>query len=151
MDISEPMLDPKNNSTASCPPRGGSVARTVGTTVSAAGFPAPVGAVANPARVGRAALAEVVGFRDDLTVLYPLSDLHGVRRGNRVRLVRTTRGSRGPGLLGRVIDAKATRSTASRNRPWATAPRSIAPARSLHPAAHRRAAGHRASARSTAC
>ena len=70
----------------------GSVAQTVGTTVSAAGFPAPVGAVAEIQREsGRPLLAEVVGFRDDLTVLYPLSDLSGVRRGNRVRLVRTTR------------------------------------------------------------
>jgi flagellum-specific ATP synthase len=86
----------------------GSVARTVGTTVSAAGFPAPVGAVAEIQRqAGSPLLAEVVGFRDDLTVLYPLSDLSGVRRGNRVRLLRTTRWLRvGPELLGRVIDAE---------------------------------------------
>ncbi len=86
----------------------GSVARTVGTMVSAAGFPAPVGAVAEIQRQsGAPLLAEVVGFRDDLTVLYPLSDLSGVRRGNRVRLVRTTRWLRvGPELLGRVIDAE---------------------------------------------
>jgi flagellum-specific ATP synthase len=86
----------------------GSVARTVGTTVSAAGFPAPVGAVAEIYRQsGETLFAEVVGFRDDLTVLYPLSDLGGVRRGNRVRLVRTTRWLRvGQDLLGRVIDAE---------------------------------------------
>ena len=86
----------------------GSVAQTVGTTISAAGFPAPVGAVAEIQRQsGVPLLAEVVGFRDDLTVLYPLSDLEGVRRGNRVRLVRTTRWLRvGPELLGRVIDAE---------------------------------------------
>jgi FliI/YscN family ATPase len=86
----------------------GSVARTVGTTVSAAGFPAPVGAVAEIQRQsGGPLLAEVIGFRDDLTVLYPLSDLGGVRRGNRIRLVRTTRWLRvGPELLGRVIDAE---------------------------------------------
>ena len=85
----------------------GSVAQMVGTTVSAAGFPAPVGAVAEIQRQsGAALLAEVVGFRDDLTVLYPLSELGGVRRGNRVRLVRTTRWLRvGSELLGRVIDA----------------------------------------------
>ena len=54
----------------------GSVAQTVGTTISAAGFPAPVGAVAEIQRQsGVPLLAEVVGFRDDLTVLYPLSDL----------------------------------------------------------------------------
>ncbi len=51
----------------------GSVAQTVGTTVSAAGFPAPVGAVAEIQRQsGAPLLAEVVGFRDDLTVLYPV-------------------------------------------------------------------------------
>jgi flagellum-specific ATP synthase len=86
----------------------GSVAETVGTTISAAGFPAPVGAIAEVQRQSGLPLrAEVVGFRDDLTVLYPLSELAGVRRGNRVRLVRTTHWLRvGPGLLGRVIDAE---------------------------------------------
>jgi FliI/YscN family ATPase len=86
----------------------GTVAQTVGTTISAAGFPAPVGAVAEIERQsGHALWAEVVGFRDDLTVLCPLSDLSGVRRGNRVRLARTTRWLRvGPALLGRVIDAQ---------------------------------------------
>lgn len=86
----------------------GSVAETVGTTISAAGFPAPVGAVAEVQRQSGLPLrAEVVGFRDDLTVLYPLSEPAGVRRGNRVRLVRTAHWLRvGPGLLGRVIDAE---------------------------------------------
>ena len=86
----------------------GSVAQTAGTTVSAAGFPAPVGAVAEVQRHGGSPLlAEVVGFRDDLTVLYPLSEPSGVRRGNRVRLVRTAHRLRvGPELLGRVIDAE---------------------------------------------
>ncbi len=86
----------------------GSVAQTAGMTVSAAGFPAPVGAVAEIQRPsGPPLLAEVVGFRDDLTVLYPLSNLSGVQRGNRVRLVRTTHWLHvGPELLGRVIDAE---------------------------------------------
>ena len=86
----------------------GTVAQTVGTTISAAGFPAPLGAVAEIERqAGPALWAEVVGFRDDLTVLCPLSDLGGVRRGNRVRLARTTRWLRvGAALLGRVIDAQ---------------------------------------------
>lgn len=85
----------------------GSVARTVGMTVSAAGFPAPVGALAEIQRqAGDPLLAEVIGFRDELTILYPFADLGGVRHGNRVRLVRTSRWLRvGPELLGRVIDA----------------------------------------------
>jgi flagellum-specific ATP synthase len=85
----------------------GSVAETVGTTVSAAGFPAPVGAVAEIQRESGGALAaEVIGFRGDLTVLYPFSDPAGVRHGNRVRLSRTARRLRvGDELLGRGIDA----------------------------------------------
>ena len=85
----------------------GSVARTVGMTVSAAGFPAPVGAVAEIEREsGVPLLAEVIGFRDELTLLFPFADMGGVRRGNRVRLARTTRWLRvGQGLLGRVFNA----------------------------------------------
>jgi flagellum-specific ATP synthase len=86
----------------------GSVARTVGMTVSVAGFPAPVGALVEIERQGKTPLAaEVIGFRDDLTLVYPFADLAGVRRGNRVRLARTTRWLRvGQGLLGRVVDAQ---------------------------------------------
>jgi len=86
----------------------GSVARTVGMTVSVADFPAPVGALAEIRRqAGAPLVAEVIGFRDELTVLYPFSDLAGVRHGNRVRLIRTSRWLRvGSELLGRVIDAQ---------------------------------------------
>ncbi len=85
----------------------GTVARTTGMTVSAAGFPAPVGSIAQIEReTGPSLLAEVIGFRDDLTVLYPYNDLAGIRHGNRIRLSRTTRRLRvGDELLGRVIDA----------------------------------------------
>jgi flagellum-specific ATP synthase len=86
----------------------GCVARTVGMTASVAGFPAPVGSLAEIQRqTGPSLLAEVIGFQDELTLLYPMSGLAGVRRGNRVRLVRTTRWLRvGNELLGRVIDAQ---------------------------------------------
>lgn len=86
----------------------GSVARTLGMTVSVAGFPAPVGSVAEIQRQGGPPLlAEVIGFHDDLTLLYPFGDLRGVRHGNRVRLARTARWLRvGAELLGRVIDAR---------------------------------------------
>ena len=85
----------------------GSVAKTVGLAVSVAGFPAPVGALARIDReTGHPIDAEVVGFREGMTLLYPHGDLHGVRHGNQVRLVRTTQWIRtGQSLLGRVIDA----------------------------------------------
>ena len=86
----------------------GTVARTVGMTVAASGFPAPVGALAEIQReTGGPLLAEVIGFRDELTLLYPFGESNGVRHGNRVRLARTTRWLRvGPEMLGRVIDAQ---------------------------------------------
>jgi len=85
----------------------GTVAGTVGMTITATGFPAPLGAMAEVHReTGAPLLAEVIGFRDEMTILYPFSELCGVRHGNRIRLARTTRWLRaGEGLLGRVVDA----------------------------------------------
>ncbi len=85
----------------------GTVAETIGMTVSVADFPAPVGAVVRIELDGTAqAEGEVVGFRDGHTLVYLLSATAGVRRGNRVRMLRTTRSLKvGPALLGRVIDA----------------------------------------------
>jgi flagellum-specific ATP synthase len=86
----------------------GSVVRTVGHTIAAAGLPAPVGAVVEVQREADEPLvAEVIGFRDHLTLLAPLSDPTGVRHGSRARLTRTARWLRvGPELLGRVLDAE---------------------------------------------
>jgi len=86
----------------------GTVAGTVGSTISVLDFPAPVGALAHIERVaGPPVVAEVVGFRDQLTVLYPYEEPEGVRRGNRVCLTQTSRWLRvGEELLGRVIDAR---------------------------------------------
>ncbi|MGE0606125.1 MAG: FliI/YscN family ATPase [Pirellulales bacterium] len=85
----------------------GSVVRTVGLTAAVADFPAPVGAVVEIERQpGEPLEAEVIGFRDELTLLYPLRGMSGVRHGNRVRLARTSRMLPvGLELLGRVIDA----------------------------------------------
>jgi flagellum-specific ATP synthase len=85
----------------------GSVARTIGMTAAAEGMPAPVGALVDIERSsGEPLRAEVIGFNDHLTLLYPFGDLSGVRRGNRVRLCRTKPWLRvGEELLGRVIDA----------------------------------------------
>jgi flagellum-specific ATP synthase len=86
----------------------GTVAETIGMTVSVADFPAPVGAVVRIVRDGDTDCdGEVVGFRDGHTLVYLLTPTTGVRRGNRVRFVRTNRSLKvGPALLGRVIDAR---------------------------------------------
>lgn len=99
----------------------GSVVQVVGMTASIADFPAPLGAIAEIDRqAGRPARAEVIGFRNDLTLLYPHESLQGVRRGNRVRLVRTARlVPVGDELLGRVVDADA-RAIDGRGQPATT-------------------------------
>ncbi len=86
----------------------GSVVRTSGMTAAVADFPAPVGAQVDIDRqTGSPATGEVIGFRDDLTLVYLLSETAGLRRGNRVRMVKTSRRlSVGRELLGRVIDAE---------------------------------------------
>jgi len=85
----------------------GSVVRTEGMMTAVAGFPAPVGAVAQIERqTGEPIEGEVIGFRDELTLIYPFSALTGVRHGNRVRMKRTARSIHvGQQLLGRVINA----------------------------------------------
>jgi len=84
----------------------GSVVETLGMTISAIGFPAPVGAVAQIERQGSTPLyAEVIGFKDQQTLLYPYSDLSGIRRGNRVFLSKTFPWLRvGENMLGRVFN-----------------------------------------------
>jgi flagellum-specific ATP synthase len=86
----------------------GTVVQTHGLTIAAAGFPGPVGSVAKIERPGGEPLiAEVIGFKDDLTILYPYSDVTGVRRGNRIRLTKTLPWLRvGSNLLGRVLNAE---------------------------------------------
>ena len=85
----------------------GRLVRTSGMTAAVAGLRAPLGATAEIHRQGGApVIAEVIGFRDDLTLLAPLGDLQGVRHGSQVRLRRTRNWLRvGPALLGRVLNA----------------------------------------------
>ena len=85
----------------------GSVVYTIGLTAAVEDFPAPVGALVEiESLAGRAIRGEVIGFRDQRTLVYPFECLSGVRRGSRVRLVRTSRTLRvGNALLGRVVDA----------------------------------------------
>ncbi len=86
----------------------GSVVQTIGLTAAVADFPAPVGALVSIEQPqGPGIEAEVVGFRDQQTLVMPLGNLQGIRRGSPVKLVRTTRTLRvGDGLIGRVIDAR---------------------------------------------
>lgn len=86
----------------------GRVVRTSGLTAAVAGFPAPVGALVSIDRQAGTPLAgEVIGFVDDLTLVYLLDSAAGLRHGDRVRLVNTARSIRvGDALLGRVINAR---------------------------------------------
>src|SRR5687768_14799478 len=85
----------------------GSVVRMVGTTAAVADFPAPLGALVEIQRpTGLPVPAEVIGFREQLTLVYPLAEMTGVRQGNRVRVRQSCRWlAVGQELLGRVIDA----------------------------------------------
>ncbi|WP_254512060.1 FliI/YscN family ATPase [Anatilimnocola floriformis] len=86
----------------------GSIVRTEGLVAAAGGFPAPIGALAMIQRqAGEDVEAEVIGFRDGHTLLYPLGEMNGVRPGSRVTLHRTSRIiGVGNELLGRVLDAR---------------------------------------------
>src|SRR5690242_17119171 len=71
----------------------GSVGKIVGLTVTVTGFPAPLGAVCAIQRENGAAIrGEVIGFRDEETLVLPYGDLPGIRVGDR--------------LLGRVLDGR---------------------------------------------
>src|SRR5205085_12618530 len=86
----------------------GTIVRTEGLAAAVAGLPAPVGAVVEIDRLANSKNeAEVIGFRGRETIVYPLAEMTGVRRGDRVRLHHTRRTLRvGDELLGRVIDAR---------------------------------------------
>ncbi len=86
----------------------GTVVRTSGMTAAVANFPAPVGALVSIERQsGQPLAAEVIGFRDELSLVFLLDDAQGLRHGNRVRLEKSSRWIRvGDGLLGRVINAR---------------------------------------------
>lgn len=85
----------------------GRVRQAVGLVVECEGLSLPVGAVCEIRTADAGAVpAEVAGFRGPVTLLMPLGDLRGVRRGDEVSCVSTaTLLPAGEGLLGRVIDA----------------------------------------------
>lgn len=85
----------------------GTVVGTEGMTITAAGFAAPIGAIARIDRKDdEPLLAEVIAFRDKFTILYAYSELTGIRRGSRIEFYRTIpRLSVGDELLGRVVNS----------------------------------------------
>ncbi|TGE32615.1 flagellar protein export ATPase FliI [Desulfosporosinus sp. Sb-LF] len=84
----------------------GRVSKIVGLMVEAAGPRASVGEYCHIiGRNGQELPAEVVGFRDSITLLMPLGELEGIAPGDRVipqhqKLTVAV----GPGLLGRILD-----------------------------------------------
>src|ERR1051325_1222411 len=85
----------------------GTVTDVVGLLITSRGPWLPVGAVCKvyPLHGENPAVAEVVGFRGEQTLLMPLGELRGVGPGSRVvALVKEAHYSMGEGLLGRVID-----------------------------------------------
>lgn len=88
----------------------GTVTDVVGLLITSQGPWLPVGGVCEvyPLQSGESALAEVVGFKGERTLLMPLGELRGVGPGSRV-VSRTKNASIqvGEGLLGRVLDGLA--------------------------------------------
>lgn len=85
----------------------GTVTDVIGLLVTSRGPWLPVGGVCHiyPVRGGNPVLAEVVGFREQQTLLMPLGELRGVGPGSKVViLTKEARYPVGDGLLGRVID-----------------------------------------------
>jgi flagellum-specific ATP synthase len=83
----------------------GRVRAARGLTVSVAGFAAPIGAPCRIIRDGRCVQASVIGFAGQETLVMPMGDVTGIRRGDRVVCSANdeTLGV-SPGMLGRVLD-----------------------------------------------
>ncbi|MBE3580485.1 MAG: flagellar protein export ATPase FliI [Thermoanaerobacteraceae bacterium] len=86
--------------------QGGKITRVTGLTLEARGLKAAIGEVCHIYNNGRSpVVAEVVGFRENVTLLMPLGELEGIGPGCRV--MATGQGLKvtvGRGLLGRVLD-----------------------------------------------
>lgn len=85
----------------------GRICGLTGLTVEAADFTVPVGAQCEIITQNEQVLpAEAIGFREDKTVLMPLSNMVGIARGDRVRCCRAQASVPvGASLLGRVINS----------------------------------------------
>jgi flagellum-specific ATP synthase len=84
----------------------GRVRCAAGLTIEAVGLPVPLGSMCEVRTASdRIIPAEVIGFRDDATLLMPLSEAEGLAPNQPVRLITSSQTAPvGPGLLGRVVD-----------------------------------------------
>lgn len=83
----------------------GRVAQVVGLTIEARGLDCHIGEVCEIRSQGGVIRAEVVGFREERTLLMPLGDMQGIQPGSPVYPQRSVfRAPVGHGLLGRVLD-----------------------------------------------
>ncbi|HXE53037.1 MAG TPA: FliI/YscN family ATPase [Tepidisphaeraceae bacterium] len=84
----------------------GTVQAITGLTIEAAGLTLPLGSTCRIKSFGdRTSIAEVIGFRQDRTLLMPLSSTGGVARGDRIENLSTApRVCCSRYLLGRVLD-----------------------------------------------
>jgi len=84
----------------------GSVLAATGLTVQVAGLPVPVGSLCEIRTDGGGSVrAEVIGFQRDVTLLMPLVESGGLRKGASVRHVTSSQKVPvGHALLGRVVD-----------------------------------------------
>jgi len=84
----------------------GKVVQVVGLTVEVVGVDAQIGEVCEiGTSLGTSLLSEVVGFRDERTLLMPLGDMQGIQPGSPVTPTRSVfRAPVGKVLLGRVLD-----------------------------------------------
>jgi FliI/YscN family ATPase len=86
----------------------GRVTRLSGLTIAAASLPVPIGALCRIHRGSQRLIeAEVVGFREQETLLLPLGEIAGLRRGDLVSLQNSAPQVRvGEQMLGRVFNAR---------------------------------------------
>ncbi|MBI2900636.1 MAG: FliI/YscN family ATPase [Planctomycetes bacterium] len=87
--------------------RTGQVRQVVGLVAECEGLSIPVGALCEIGSSAGRVRCEAVGFREDVSLLMPLSEMEGVRHGDPVVCLATTqRVPVGRALLGRIIDSE---------------------------------------------